>query len=115
MWIYQSLRSTLRNITKIVITGYSINFLTTIIEPLTVAISNSPHLASLAFGPSYTNVHPVKVYDLPRLHFTDFKSDMRWRRLYILDIKGCWVRLDQKTLPHFKYLTSLALINIMVL
>lgn len=34
------------NIIKIVITGYCINFLTTIIEPLTVAISNSPQLGS---------------------------------------------------------------------
>lgn len=105
----------LRNITKIVITGYCINFLTTTVDPLTVAISNSPHLALLEFGPSYTNVHPVKVYDLPTLHRLLKRHAVEAAvHLKELDIKGCWVRLDQKTLPHVKYLTSLTLINVMV-
>lgn len=69
-------------------------------------------MASLEFGTGYMN---VDLFDLPTLHRL-FKRRAVEDAVHLkeLDVKGCWVRLDQTTLPHVRYLTSLTLIHVMV-
>ena len=72
----------LRNITKIVITGYCVN---------DHRFFDSSHLklSSLGLGLNYTNVHPMKVHDLPTLHrLLKGHAVEAAVRLKELDIKG---------------------------